>query len=76
MTRNPSRIPACHSAVKNGSSYAAPVNDPSMEVLIALHRGLDRLGPGDDAFSHAVLDGLGGLPSAACFRRWPGTTSW
>lgn len=45
-----------------GDHYAAPVNDPFVDVLIALHRGLDRLGPGDDAFSHAVLDGLTGLP--------------
>ena len=34
------------------------MNDPSVEMLVALHRGLHRLGPGDDAFSQAVLDGL------------------
>ncbi len=36
--------------------------DAAVGALVALHRGLDRLGPGDDAFSHTVLDGLEGLP--------------
>ena len=36
--------------------------DATVGALVALHRGLERLGPGDDAFSHAVLAGLEGLP--------------
>lgn len=39
------------------------MNAPPLETLVALHRGLCRLGPGDDAFSQAVLDGLTDLPS-------------
>jgi cyclopropane fatty-acyl-phospholipid synthase-like methyltransferase len=35
---------------------------PEIEALIRLHDGLDRLGPGDDAFTLALIDDLPPLP--------------
>ncbi len=37
--------------------------DDYIAALIELHRGLDRQGPGDDAFSQRILSELPGLPS-------------
>ena len=36
--------------------------NPHIAALIELHRGLDRLGPGDEAFSRRILAGLPALP--------------
>ena len=41
-----------------------PDDDPYIRALIRLHVGLDRLGPGDDAFSRFILDQIDGLPPA------------
>ena len=39
-------------------------SDQYIQALIELHRGLDRQGPGDEAFSLALIERLPALPSA------------
>ncbi|WAS98265.1 methyltransferase domain-containing protein [Nannocystis punicea] len=41
-----------------------PSEDELLAALIELHRGLERMGPGDPAFSREILAGLPGLPEA------------
>ncbi|MCY0992423.1 class I SAM-dependent methyltransferase [Nannocystis sp. ILAH1] len=41
-----------------------PTPDEMMAALIELHRGLERMGPGDPQFSREILAGLPALPEA------------
>lgn len=45
------------------SAPTTPATDPAKAALIALHRGLERLGPGSDAVSRDILKALPRLPS-------------